>query len=292
MTLQQILDIAIPWITFFLIAVVGMDITTDDFRSVKSSKKAFLVGTLGQYLLPLCGWLVLMMLKPVPAVVGGMILIASAPAGGISNYYSFLARANVALSVVLTSTACLLAGITMPAMLNFFQFLHPQSQSYFVPLRVLVKQLFELLIIPVLLGWAIRSWFPRFVHGYSKILRQIGFVMLGILIGFIFYQSSELFRASWLNIVEASVCFIIVSMLFGYIMGSIFRLQRKDVLTLLIEYGTRNVAIATAVAVVVLKRTDFAAFGAIYFLVEAALILPVIAIFRKFSVRISNESAQ
>ena len=272
--------------------VVGMDITTEDFRRIRSSKRAFLVGTFGQYLLPLCGLVVLNVLKPAPAVVGGMILIASAPAGGISNYYSFLARANVALSVVLTSTACLLAGVTMPILLNFFQYLLPQSQSYLVPFPVLIKQLFTLLMIPVLLGWAIRSRYPGFVQAYSKTMRGVGFAMLAILIGFIFYQTRELFLASWQYIAKASVSFIILSMLLGLAMGLIFRLNRKDVFTLLVEYGTRNVAIATAVAVVVLKRADFATFGAIYFLLEAAVILPVIAVFRKLDLRKSIAAEQ
>lgn len=290
MTFQQILGIAIPSITFFLIMVVGMDIRTDDFRKVRSSRKVFLVGTFGQYLLPLCGCLILMVLNPVPAIVGGMILVASAPAGGISNYYCLLARANVALSVVLTSTSVLLAGVTMPFLLELFQFLLPHGQSYLVPLPILIRQLFLLLMIPVFLGWFIRTRFPGFVQSYSKILRWIGFLLLGALIGFIFYQTKELFLENWKNITQASVCFIAVSMLLGYALGLLFRLERKDVLTLLIEYGTRNIAIATAVAVVVLQRTDFATFGALYFLVEAVVILPLIACFRRFSFEISTNS--
>jgi bile acid:Na+ symporter, BASS family len=281
MPFQKILDIAIPSITFFLMTIVGMDLTANDFRKVRGSPKSFFVGTMGQYLLPFCAWAVLILLKPIPAVAGGMILIASAPAGGISNYYSSLARANVALSVVLTTVSSIGAALTMPLLLRMFHFLLPRSAGFEVPLKFLFGQLLLLLVIPVLIGLAVHRYLPTLVTRHSKILRRAGFLALGCLIAFIFYQTRALLIASWLDIAEAAVIFILFSMVLGYTLGSVFRLDRKDTFTLLIEYGVRNVAITTATATVVLRQTDFATFAAFYFLIEAALILPIIAAFRR-----------
>jgi bile acid:Na+ symporter, BASS family len=125
MSVQTILEFAVPWTTFFLMIIVGMDVTADDFRKVRNSPKAFCVGILGQYTLPLCGWFVLVLIKPIPAVADGMMLMASAPPGGISTYYSYLARVNVALSIVLTTTSCICAALTMPALLHIFHSLSP-----------------------------------------------------------------------------------------------------------------------------------------------------------------------
>ena len=71
-------------------------------------------------------------------------------------------------------------------------------------------------------------------------------------------------------------------MLFGYLTGLLFRLNRKDCFTILIEFGVRNVAIATTAAVIILRKTEFATFAATYFLVEAALILSAIVISRRY----------
>jgi predicted Na+-dependent transporter len=62
--LQNIIDIAIPLITFFLMTVVGMDLTPDDFRKVRNSPRSFLVGTFGQYLLPLVAIISLKFVEP------------------------------------------------------------------------------------------------------------------------------------------------------------------------------------------------------------------------------------
>ncbi|HSE41623.1 MAG TPA: bile acid:sodium symporter [Acidobacteriota bacterium] len=281
MSLQSILGIAIPIITFFLMTIVGMDLTSDDFKKIRNTPKAFWVGTFGQYLLPFCAWMVLLLLRPVPEVASGMILIASAPAGGISNYYSYLARVNVALSVVLTTVSCICAAITMPLLLQLFQFLLPQSTSYYVPLKILFKHLMSLLVIPIMIGFAVRLFFPTFLPKYGKILKYAGFIALGILIGFIFYQTWAAFVLTWRNILITATVFIVFSMLLGYILGLMFRLDKKNSFTLLIEYGTRNVAITTATAVIVLQRTEYATFAAIYFLAEALIILPTIAIFKR-----------
>ncbi len=285
MSFQSVLDIAIPAITFFLMTIVGMDLTANDFRKVRRSPRSFFVGTLGQYLLPLCALLVLVMLKPIPSIAAGMVLVASAPGGGISNYYSYMAGANVALSVVLTTVSCLCAALTMPLLLSLFQFLLPQSVAYHVPLRILVGQLVLMLVLPVVIGMIVHHYRPAFVARYGKILRRIGFVALGGLIVFIIYQTRALFLASWQGIVEAAAVFILLSMVLGYTAGLLFRLGRRDSFTISIEYGVRNVAITTATAVVILQRTDFASFAALYFLVEAALILLSIAVLRKLQNR-------
>jgi BASS family bile acid:Na+ symporter len=280
MSLQSILGVAIPIITFFLMTIVGMDLTAEDFKKVRNTPKPFWVGTLGQYLLPFCAWMVLLLLKPAPEVASGMILIASAPGGGISNYYSYLARVNVALSVVLTTVSCIFAAITMPVLLQLFQFLLPQATSYYVPLQILFKHLMSLLVIPVIIGFAVRFFFPTFLPKYGKILKYAGFIALGILIGFIFYQTWAAFLLTWQNILITATVFILFSMILGYILGLFFGLDKKNSFTLLIEFGTRNVAITTATAVIVLQRTEYATFAAIYFLTEALIILPTIAIFK------------
>src|SRR5262245_48618548 len=115
---QEILNVAIPAITFFLMITVGTDLTTDDFQKVRKDPRALIIGTIGQYLLPLIAFLILKGSHLTPEIASGMILIASAPAGGISNYYSYLARANVALSVVFTALSCLISPLTMPLLLK------------------------------------------------------------------------------------------------------------------------------------------------------------------------------
>jgi predicted Na+-dependent transporter len=106
-------------------------------------------------------------------------------------------------------------------------------------------------------------------------------VALAALIAFILYQTRELFFSNWWEITKAAAVFILASMILGWALGRLFQMRTTDNFTLSVEYGTRNVGITTAMAIVVLHRTDFATFAAFYFLLEAVIILPIIAIYRK-----------
>jgi len=271
--LQQVLDVAIPAITFLLMIAVGIDLTVEDFRKVQAAPRALLIGTLGQYILPVVALVMLSVLKLRPEIVGGVILLASAPGGGISNYYTYLARWNVALSVTLTAISCFLAPLSMPLLLKAFEFVLGKRIDFQVPLRALVGQLLLILLVPVAVGIVLRYSFPEQVSRHEKKLRRFSLLALAFLIGFIIYQTRQLLLTAWTSISGAAACFVFLSMATGYVVGFFFRLNRTDCQTLIIEFGVRNVAIATTAAVVILKRTEFAAFAAIYFLTEAALIL-------------------
>jgi len=136
--------------------------------------------------------------------------------------------------------------------------------------------------LPVLIGIALRKYYPQLVERYDKTLRSGGILLLMALIAFVLFQTWDLFLTSWFSIAQAAAVFVLLSMLLGWIVGFLFRWDRKDSFTLSIEYGVRNVAIASTAAVVLLKRTEFATFAATYFLVEAFLILLSIHIVRKF----------
>ena len=280
--LQSVLNIAIPAIVFFLMLAVGMDLTAEDFRKVRRTPRSFFVGTFCQYLLPLVALLTLKIISPSQEIAAGMILLAAAPGGGISNYYTYLARANVALSVVLTAVSCVAAAITMPVLLRLFEFVLEKRVDFHVPWKILFGQLVLLLVLPVLIGAYIRHVHSSFVAKYDAIFRRVGLFSIAALIAFILQQTSDLFMSQWQEICIVAAVFVGFSMGLGYLSGLVFRLTKKDCFTILIEFGVRNVAIATTAAVVILRKTEFATFAATYFLVEAILILSAIFIGQKY----------
>jgi ACR3 family arsenite efflux pump ArsB len=74
--------------------------------------------------------------------------------------------------------------------------------------------------------------------------------------------------------------FVAVSFAIGWMAAMAGRADRRVRFTLAVEFATRNVAIATAVAVTLLQRVDFAVFATTYFLVELPLMLTAVAVFR------------
>ena len=66
----------------------------------------------------------------------------------------------------------------------------------------------------------------------------------------------------------------------GWAVGAMVTTDPRDRFTLAAEFGTRNVAVATATAVTLLGRVEFALFATTYFLTEVPLMLGAILIFR------------
>src|SRR5262249_51385121 len=71
-----------------------------------------------------------------------------------------------------------------------------------------------------------------------------------------------------------------IMLLSGHIAGLFCALEARDRFSLAMVLVVRNVAIATAVAVTVLGRTEFAIFATAYFLNQVPLLLAALGLFR------------
>ena len=70
-------------------------------------------------LLPLAAVLMSRGMRLDSALTGAVLVLALCPGGAISNYYVYLARGDVALSIALTAVSTLLAVVTVPTLAYF-----------------------------------------------------------------------------------------------------------------------------------------------------------------------------
>jgi BASS family bile acid:Na+ symporter len=173
----------------------------------------------------------------------------------------------------------------MPLLLKSFEFFLGPQTKFAIPLPLLLIQSILMLVIPVLCGILLRHKYPQLVEKHAAVLRKVSFLALAALILFIIYQARDSFIRDLGAILVASGSLIFLSFSTGYLLGLLFRFEASDRFTLAIEYAVRNVAIATAVAVTILKRPEFAVFGTAYFLTEVPIILLTIAFYRKLRYR-------
>ena len=107
-----------PWIVWGLaVIMLGMGLTLDvrDFAAVLKMPRVVALGFAAQYaIMPLLGWAIAKALALPSDFAVGLILVACCPGGTASNVVAFLARANVALSVVMTTCSTLAAVLMTP----------------------------------------------------------------------------------------------------------------------------------------------------------------------------------
>jgi BASS family bile acid:Na+ symporter len=276
---DAITGFAIPALVWFLMLVVGLELTPADFRRVLRYPRAVTVATLGQLLLlPACAALLIWAQQPEPWVVAGMVLLAASPGGSISNLYTYLGRGNVALSVTLTAISTLLALATMPAFTAAGLALFLQAQSPIsAPVDRMVIQLLVLMLLPLGLGMALRFSRPILVAAVRKPLRLSSLVALACLVVLILMdQRGDLWAAAG-TAVPVALSFCILTMAAGFTIGALTRLSAVDRFTLLIEFSTRNLGMVAIMGALVLGQVKLVLFATLFFLVELPIVLLLIA---------------
>jgi BASS family bile acid:Na+ symporter len=278
--MKIVLDIGIPLVAILIMIPVGLELTLEDFRRVTRSPRVVCAALAGQVLLlPLCAVALVQVLDLKAHIMMGLLLIAACPAGGLSNYYTYLARARTALSVSLTALSCVAALGTMPLVMAAYKFLG-ESIRFEVPAGRLIGHAFLMLVVPILAGMAVRHYYPAVAARHDMAFRRVSLAGLALLIGYIVSEEGGRVVEEITETVAAAGMFVFLAMASGYGVGTLSGADGKDSFTLLIEFAVRNVAIATAIAVTVFGRTEFAAFATAYFLIETPILCAAILLFR------------
>jgi BASS family bile acid:Na+ symporter len=177
---------------------VGLELQGKHFQQLTRRKALLLFALAGQMvILPAVGLLITRLLSLPTHVALGILLLAACPVGDIANFYTLLARGNVALSVAVNALSCLLSFATMAVVFEIYGRLSGGIFSFSVPSFALVVRLLLLVAAPILAGMGLRLMRPRLAERAAWGLR-IGCV-IGVLAlcGFVVATQREQLAADW-----------------------------------------------------------------------------------------------
>ena len=246
------LNIAIAVVMFG----VALEIKLDHFKALVRNPKSPLIGVFSQFIvLPFLTFLLVIVLKDYlsPTMALGMILVASAPGGNISNFISSLSKANLALSVSLTAFATLGAVIFTP--LNF-AFWGKMAVSIYAkggadlvrPLDINVYQMFQtvfiILGIPLLIGVFVNTKFPKFTAKILKPIKIFSILIFLTVVVLALKNNIDHFLPVMKYIFFIVLIHNAMALGAGYFLGYIFKRPLQDRRTLSIETGIQNSGLA------------------------------------------------
>jgi BASS family bile acid:Na+ symporter len=274
------MDLAVQIAVFLIMAIVGLDLTRNDFGRLSERPALVVVATVAQWLLlPMVAWTVAWILPLPPHIVAGMVLLAACPAGAISNYYSLIARADVALSVTLTSISAAASVVALPLISAAgFSLLLEESARVRAPIGPMAIQLVVNLLIPLLVGMWLRARFPGYVVRHRLKARRLGDVALVTTVAILLSGLGRSVLNDLGVTVLSAIVFTFVAAGAGLLVGLVLRADRHQLQTLAIEFACRNTAITILIGVVVLDRPEIAVFGLVVFLTQVPLVLGAIAV--------------
>jgi BASS family bile acid:Na+ symporter len=263
-----------------LMFVVGLAVSAASLRRVAASPRRLGTLLLGQVLLvPLVGVGLVVSSNRLlggdaesGASVGTWVLIlAACPGGAISNALVLYGRGDVTLSVVLTAGSSLLAAITMPLVLLACRDVG-LLPTLSVPGGVLFATTLLLLLLPCVAGIAVAARRPAIVPVLARIAGRLGGLALVAALVLGVWVHRDAVAETWWVAVAAAVAFVLVGGGVGRLFAGLLGFDGPARFAVAAEFGLRNLAVALAVATLSPQGDGFAGFGAVYLLVEVALV--------------------
>jgi bile acid:Na+ symporter, BASS family len=223
---------------------MGTSMSVNDFVGVAKTPKAVIIGVLCQFtIMPTLGFTLANLTNFAPEIAAGIVLIGCSPSGMASNVMSYLAKANLALSITITSMTTLLAPLFTPLLMKLLA-------GAFVEIEVLTMMwdIFKMVILPIGAGLL----FNKLLSGKAKWLDEAMPMLSMFGIAFIITIITAAGRDSLLSIGPLLILVVLTHNLFGYMLGywsgRMFRMNERDCRTIAIEVGMQNGGLASGIA--------------------------------------------
>ncbi|XP_020272787.1 probable sodium/metabolite cotransporter BASS1, chloroplastic [Asparagus officinalis] len=215
---------------------MGMTLTLDDLRAVLLMPKQLAAGFVLQYtVMPLSGFFVSKLLKLPSYYAAGLILVACCPGGTASNIVTYLARGNVALSVIMTAVSTFTAAVMTP-------FLTSKLAGQFVavdPTGLFISTV-QVVLAPVLVGAALNQYCNDLVELISPLMPFIAVATVAILCGSAIAQNASAIFTSGFQVVVSVFALHGSGFFFGYVFSRLLGIDVSSSRTISIEVGMQN----------------------------------------------------
>lgn len=234
----------IPILLQVIMFGMGTELSLKDFAQVLRMPKGVIVGIVCHYtIMPLVGFSVAHLFNFPDEIAAGIILIGCCPSGLASNVMCYLAKANLALSVSVTTISTLLAPVLTPALMDLL------GGSYVeIDFWAMVWDIVKIVILPIVAGLIFHYVF----RGKAKWLdRSLPiFSMVGIALVLVIITAAgrdNLLKVGGLLIV-ATFIHNMAGYFLGYWSARLLKFPERDCRTIALEVGMQNAGLASALA--------------------------------------------
>lgn len=234
----------VPFLSLIMLGM-GVTLSVDSFLAVLKRPSVVLLGTLMQYtIMPLAAWIVCLVLKLPADLSAGVILLGCCPGGTASNVISYLAKADVALSIVLTSVSTLLAFLATPFLTWVFI-----GQTVDVDITGMLVSVVNVVIVPVAFGLAINYFFEKRINAVREVFPAISAAAIVIIIAVIIGTNSANLEQSGPLVLLAVILHNGLGLAGGYWVSKALKLSEIEARTIAIEVGMQNSGLSVALAI-------------------------------------------
>ncbi len=229
-----------------MLVMLGMGLTLklQDFQQILKMPRAVSVGVAAQYMImPGLGWAIAKGLQLPTHFAVGLILVACCPGGTASNVVTFIARGDVALSVVMTLCSTILAIVLTPVLTMGLA-----GEYVAVDGTQLFWSTVQVVFIPLVLGISLNQWFPHAVGRILPVAPIISVLGICLICAGIFASNAAAIFTYGVLLVLAVFLLHGLGFLLGYYAARLAGYSAITARTISIEVGMQNSGLGIALA--------------------------------------------
>ncbi|WP_307932246.1 bile acid:sodium symporter family protein [Nitrosomonas sp. sh817] len=228
----------------FVMLCMGLTLTINDFRGVVRMPRAVAIGFAAQFsIMPLLAWGIAYLLELPDYFAVGLILVGCCPGGTASNLVSYIAKADVALSVVMTVCSTLAAVVLTPLLTQLFA-------GALVPVDtwMLFKQTIQVVIVPIALGLLLNRWLPGLVQCVLPVAPLLSVFGVCVICAIVFAANAESILVHGADLLLATLMLHGGGFLIGYHFAKFLGCPVRSARTIAVEVGMQNSGLSIVLA--------------------------------------------
>lgn len=264
---SPLIEFGLPVALAVIMVGIGLSLTKQDFAVQARAPWPTIVGLVGQLVLvPIVGLGVAMIFDLSPLLALGVILVAATPGGATSNLITYLARGNVALSIILTAVASVAVILTLPLWFDIGARIIPgaSDQDVAVPLGQTFGLLLGVILIPVIIGMLIRDRKPDLADRLERFVGIVGLVVLVLLIVGIALGERDRIVDLAVTVGPPVIVLNIALIVLGGLLAWSCRLTRAEQIAVSVEMSIKNTTLTMLIAFTVIGNEEVGLAAAVY----------------------------
>jgi len=264
--MQYLMEIGLPIALILIMIGVGLSLTPIDFKRVFSQPKSFIVGIICQMLfLPLIAILIIYFTELKGELAIGLFVLSLCPGGATSNLFSYLAKADVGLSVSLTAVIGFITPFTIPFLTAWaIHYYGSNQENLELPILITWLKLIIITVLPVLIGMLIRAKKQNFALKVQPIISWFSISVLVLVILAICSKMGSKLIEFTLLAGPAVIILNIATMAFAFFMGKFFLDNDAQARTITLEVGLQNGTLALLITSTMLQNSTMSIPPSIY----------------------------
>ncbi len=241
----RVLGPGMEWFFALTMFGIGVVLKTEDFRQIAAKPTLVLIGTCAQFtIMPFGAYAVAKLFNLPQALAVGLILTGAAPDAMSGSVICYIARADVAYAVSLTTVSTLLCPILTPGL----TFILARSRLE-VPFWNMVLQVILTVIVPLFTGFGVRYYFREKIEKVLAIFPALSVTFIIFICSLVIAMNKARLGQITGLVLAASLTLNIFGMVGGYVVGMAFRMNLARRRTLAIDVGMQNAGLGMVLAI-------------------------------------------